>query len=310
MKQETKEMINKYYNNIISSQKLIQYLKINELKTNEEIYCEYFNMTNICKNCSNIMKYTGFKNGYRCSVKCSAEKRKKTKVLEPISKKLILKNVTKTNCISRKFLKNYNISEQECYDLVYGAKKCDYCENISIFINWANGYKSKCSNNICSKKQRAIKTTKTNLEKYGVKNVSECKDVQIKKFKTFKNNYGCKNISQLKYVQNKIRATNEKNGRWVPYNQLSDKKYYEQLIRKQTEKQNIKTLKNSNLRGPVEKNGYHLDHIYSISEGFKNNIPVHIIANINNLKFIPARENQSKNYKCQITINEIINKMS
>jgi hypothetical protein len=306
---KTFKMAELYYKGTISSQKLIAYLRKEKLN-NENVYKNYHGVSDICKHCSNKMNYSGFKNGYKCTVECGHNRLKKHKINEPISKNLILNNVTKMNCISRKFINNYKISEQDCYNLVYGTKKCNYCENIAIFINWANGYENKCNSKQCSKKQRADKTSKTNLERYGVRNVSECKTVQIKKHKTFKNNYGVDNISQLPYVQNKIRKTNENNGRWTPLEKLEDKRYYEILVRKYTEKQNIKLLKNNVLRGPVENNGYHLDHIYSISEGFKNNIPIHIIADINNLRFIPARENQSKNYKCHITIDEIINNMS
>jgi len=40
---------------------------------------------------------------------------------------------------------------------------------------------------------------------------------------------------------------------------------------------------------------YHLDHIYSVIDGFENDIPVEIISNPNNLRLIPAKENLNKN---------------
>ena len=56
----------------------------------------------------------------------------------------------------------------------------------------------------------------------------------------------------------------------------------------------------------VEGN-YHLDHKYSILEGYKNNISPEVIGNIKNLKFIPWEENIKKRTKNSITINELIN---
>jgi len=43
------------------------------------------------------------------------------------------------------------------------------------------------------------------------------------------------------------------------------------------------------------KYSYHLDHIYSVIDGYENNIPVEIISNPNNLRLISAQENFSKN---------------
>jgi len=40
---------------------------------------------------------------------------------------------------------------------------------------------------------------------------------------------------------------------------------------------------------------YHLDHIYSVIDGYENDIPIEIISNPNNLRLIPAQENLNKN---------------
>lgn len=317
MKLETKQMIDLYYQKEISSQKLIQYISKNEILSNEEIYSEYHCENVQCPNCKNIRKYSGFKHGYRCSAKCGFERRKQRKILKnriiylrdlsiEDQKKLILKNITKLNFISLKFLKNQNISEKDCYNLVFGSSLCEYCLKEAKFINWANGYKNICSCKDCELKQRSKRTKTTNILRYGVENVSSNKNIQKIKQQTFESNYSVKNISQLGSTQKKIRETNESKGRWVSLEQLGDKQYYERLVRKQTESLNLMELENFNLRGPVERDGWHLDHIFSVSEGFKNNIPIYLIANINNLRMIPARENQSKNFRCEITLDELL----
>jgi len=43
------------------------------------------------------------------------------------------------------------------------------------------------------------------------------------------------------------------------------------------------------------KYSYHLDHIYSVIDGFENNISIDIMSNPHNLRIIPAKENRSKN---------------
>jgi tRNA nucleotidyltransferase/poly(A) polymerase len=58
----------------------------------------------------------------------------------------------------------------------------------------------------------------------------------------------------------------------------------------------------------AKKRGYdwHLDHKYSIFNGFKNNIPSEVIAHYSNLEVIPYNENISKNSKNSINLNELI----
>lgn len=51
--------------------------------------------------------------------------------------------------------------------------------------------------------------------------------------------------------------------------------------------------------------GYHLDHKYSITEGFRNNVPPKVIGNINNLEFIHYKDNCSKGTKCSISLEEL-----
>jgi len=50
---------------------------------------------------------------------------------------------------------------------------------------------------------------------------------------------------------------------------------------------------------------YHLDHIYSISDGFKNNIPPHIIANPSNLQLLWCTDNMKKHNNSDVTIKEL-----
>ena len=64
-----------------------------------------------------------------------------------------------------------------------------------------------------------------------------------------------------------------------------------------TKKQSTYLLENSHkVRGLAgTKDGYQLDHIITIRDGFEQNINPHIIGNIRNLKFISWEENLKKN---------------
>lgn len=88
---------------------------------------------------------------------------------------------------------------------------------------------------------------------------------------------------------------------------VNDFTKYKNDVMKITRQQPISDLINYNKRGNSGIDGaYHLDHKYSILEGFNNNLPSEIIGNIKNLEFITWEENIKKRTKCSITINELI----
>lgn len=81
---------------------------------------------------------------------------------------------------------------------------------------------------------------------------------------------------------------------------------YKNKVYSITKKQPIHLLDNYEKRGNSGVVGkYHLDHKYSIIEGFKNNIDPNIIGDLKNLQFIPWEENIKKRTKCSITIQEL-----
>jgi len=88
---------------------------------------------------------------------------------------------------------------------------------------------------------------------------------------------------------------------------LPEQEKYRRHVINLTNKQPIHTLINYEKRGVSGIDGaYHLDHKYSILEGFKNDIEPEIIASLNNLVFIPWEENVRKRTSCSITSKELI----
>lgn len=108
-----------------------------------------------------------------------------------------------------------------------------------------------------------------------------------------------------------IVRTEDKHHIGIDYNiwleNLPEYKKYRSDVNKITYKQPVHTLINFKKRGVTGVEGaYHLDHKYSISEGFKQGISPEIIGNIVNLEFIPWEINLDKGGKCSITENELI----
>lgn len=236
-------------------------------------------------------------------------------------KNLILKNITKQNFVSRKFLREQNMIEKECYDIVYGSSKCQYCENEAKFINWANGYDTKCLLNKCSKIQRAKRTKKTNLEKYGCENVSGNKEIKKKKAETFKNNYGVDNISQLSKTQDKIRKTMEEIGKWVSLEEKSGYSLYckpahfkhgFRFTNLTSEKEKELLKKYGIYNNKTNKNGCVRDHLLSRRYGFENNIPTWIISHPANCEIVQHTENlrRAKTNDNLICLNELLERIN
>jgi hypothetical protein len=92
---------------------------------------------------------------------------------------------------------------------------------------------------------------------------------------------------------------------WKPddpeYNEF---KKYRRKVYYWTNKNELSQLDNYEMRS---KTGYHLDHKYSINEGFINNISPKIIGGKNNLEIITSYENLKKNKNCSISLNELLN---
>lgn len=74
-------------------------------------------------------------------------------------------------------------------------------------------------------------------------------------------------------------------------------------VRYVTNLQPIFKLKNYEIRGYQT---YHLDHKFSVVEGFRQNIDPNIIGDLVNLEYIPAKENIKKSSRCSITLEQLM----
>lgn len=171
------------------------------------------------------------------------------------------------------------------------------------------------------------KLRKTNLEKYGCENPSCSPEIKAKIETTTMQNYGVKNPFESETIKQKIRNTNMKNlgvqypmsskdvlakmvktqienGNWYNYEKNADFNLYKRVVCRYTEK-NLHFVKD------IEKRGYdfHLDHKFSIAQGFKENIPPYIIGSQHNLEIISRIDNIRKNFHCSISSEDLFEKV-
>lgn len=108
-----------------------------------------------------------------------------------------------------------------------------------------------------------------------------------------------KSESIKKMIQTKI----DKGIFWKPDDpEYIEFKKYRRKVYYWTSKNDLTQLVHHEKRS---RSGYHLDHKYSITEGFKNKVPPKVIGSICNLEFIPCNINVSKGTKCSIDIKEL-----
>lgn len=121
--------------------------------------------------------------------------------------------------------------------------------------------------------------------------------------------YRSKIINKLKEIIgdenhiNEWRLKMEQNGYFTPLELKSEFEKYKQLVWTYTRKNNLSLLENYDKRG---RSKYHVDHKFSITQGFLNNIPPEIIGSFHNLEMLYHTNNIRKNSKCSITKEELL----
>lgn len=111
------------------------------------------------------------------------------------------------------------------------------------------------------------------------------------------NNKRCPECTKEKVLETRINAGSARDPAL-----LSDFERYKKAVWKETNK-SYRTYKN--VLGERNRSR-HLDHVYSILHGFRDNIPPIVLGNIVNLRIIDSKLNQSKNTKSDCTKEELM----
>jgi len=200
-----------------------------------------------------------------------------------------------------KTLKGQSLAEQ-LYNYCYpGDYKCLTCGTDKVkFQEFTTGYKKYCSHK-CVVNSTVVKQGQQTF-------FSDTKRVKTKvnkTKKTIKKRFGvstwwhtAEGKKQIDEHNKKIKAKfpMEVNGR--------SRKQYTAAARHQT---NLTYQKYKHILDPDNKRSrdYVLDHIYSIFDGFTNNIPVDVICHYTNLKLIHKTSNSSKNCRSDKTTEQL-----
>jgi len=233
----------------------------------------------ICPECGNENKFKQLSFGFfrYCSAKCSANSKS-----------------TRSKC-EKTCLDKYghiNIAHgtirdkiQETFDKKYG------------------GHPSK-------NKQIKDKVKKSFNEKYGGHPFAN-DEIKEKIKKSWEEKYGCDNPLRNESIKKKVISTKYERGILVDWSKnpeiLEDFIRYKRSVKYYTEITFRKHYYEINPDGKSRaKNKWHLDHIYPIIEGWKNNIDPVLISNSKNLQMLWCTDNHSKCDRTDMTVEDFL----
>jgi len=143
----------------------------------------------------------------------------------------------------------------------------------------------------------------------GVENSSQLQSVKDKKKQLSIEKYGVDNVSKSKEIKNLLseKRTDYWNQLYKDKNFTSDGLSRIEYRKKCQQYLNTQYKRNKHILDPENKRGkdWHIDHIYSVSDGFINNVPINVVSDISNLQLISAKDNYRKFYASGKTIEQL-----
>jgi len=256
-------------------------------ETKEELYCIYHNIENPLCECGKKLSIKSWTKGFRkfCSPEC---RRSSRKTIEKA-----IKTKKETGNTSKSLKKVWEERSEKEIKAISENRKATNMKKYGI-------------GNVLSSPIIRDKVKKTNIERYGVESNLSIPAVRDKIKKTNIEKYGAEHALSNPIIKDKIKKTNIESGLWYRV----DKplwEIYRDRVHELTYHTYNKYKEQINPQGlPRGINTYHLDHRFSIKEGFENNIPIHIIASVHNLEMLKAKDNRIKTRKCSISLENLL----
>ena len=241
--------------------------------------------------------WANFLEGHRCPI-CTNDNKKKT--IEEIKEYV---EGFEYKCLSDIYVNSKTELKLECdkghqYEATWanflGGSRCPYCaglkkKNIDEIKEYIESFDYKCISDKYVNNRTKLKV--------------QCNKTHIywTTWAIFKNGNRCP-ICSLKGRSGKNHPN------WKEYSEedREDIKSYKKYIEKLSNinyKLYKSTINPNNLKRG--RNAYHLDHIYSIIDGFNNNVDPNIIASSVNLRMLSEKDNIAKNGTSHMTLEQL-----
>ena len=194
---------------------------------------------------------------------------------------------------------------------MYLDQSMPLCENGcgNQAIRFTKKKKAVCSNRPAGCPTILKRMQETSIKRYGVPNASSTKEIKEKRKQTFLEKYGVSNSSKIPSIRT-LNSTKKReywnkvySGKSFTNGGLSRLQYSHRC----QQYANTQYQRYKDILDPEGKRGkhWHLDHIYSVTDGFLNDIPVNVISDVTNLRLISDKENYKKHKKSEKTLVEL-----
>jgi hypothetical protein len=149
----------------------------------------------------------------------------------------------------------------------------------------------------------------TNIDRYGVENASSLESVkQIRREKALAE-YGVDNVSKSESIKKLI--ADRKTEYWTNVYKIkqftSEGLTREQYGRRCHQYADTQYFRHQQQIDPDSKRSkhWHVDHIYSVTDGFLNDVPINVISDISNLRLISDKDNYKKHKKSDKSLEQL-----
>jgi len=149
----------------------------------------------------------------------------------------------------------------------------------------------------------------TSVERYGTVNASSTQFVKDKRKQKALDKYGVDNVSKAESIKKFLSEQRTKYWNQVYFgkNFTLDGLSRLQYSHRCQQYANTQYQRYKNMLDPECKRGrhWHIDHIYSITDGFLNDVPINVISDVSNLRLISDKNNYKKHKKSEKTLEEL-----
>jgi hypothetical protein len=153
------------------------------------------------------------------------------------------------------------------------------------------------------------KMAATSIERYGVANASSSTAIKEKRKQVMLERYGVENPSHINEVKETISTKLTQRWKDIRKNKVynNDGLTYEQYRHRVQQYSDTQyNLHNTKLDPEgLRSKHYHLDHIYSVSDAWLNEVPVNVVGDISNLRMISDKENYSKHRNSHKSLTQL-----
>ena len=119
--------------------------------------------------------------------------------------------------------------------------------------------------------------------------------------KNAKPNHGCAKCGIKNQLSTRVSAGTIRNPK-----DISEYEKYRMMVWKISNQQFIEHYYKINPANKKRGPKYHLDHKFSIQQGWQHNISAEVIGGWKNLQLLPAKHNQKKSNKCSVLLEDIL----